>query len=55
MLYLALQRQRIDQADQTKLGRPIVGLAEVAEQPAGGGRHHDPAVTLLTEMRPGRA
>src|SRR5262249_20907295 len=38
-----------------ELGRPVVGLAEVAEQPAGGGGDDDPAITLLTEMRPSGA
>src|SRR3954468_12949574 len=50
----ALLSQRVDQADETQLRCAVVGLPEVAEEPAGGRRDDDPAVALLAEVRPRR-
>ena len=44
--------QRVDQADQTQLGRAVVRLAEVAEQTAGRGGDDNTAEALLAEVRP---
>ena len=48
----ALQREGVDEPDESQLGGAVVGLSEVAEQTAGRGGDHDAAVTLLAEMRP---
>ena len=49
-----LDREGVGQAVEAELGHRVVGLAEVAVDPGGGGRVDDPAVALLAHHRPRR-
>ena len=46
--------QHVGQADEAHLGRGVVGLAEVAEQPGGRAGEQEPAVALLLHHPVGR-
>src|SRR5437879_9551619 len=50
----AFDGERPRESDQTRLRRPVVGLAEVAEKARGGCRVDDPSVAGGTQLTPGR-
>ncbi len=53
VLVAALDRQGVGQAEDAKLGRRVIGLAEVAVDAGGRGGHDDAAVALVAHHRPG--
>src|ERR1700737_79010 len=50
----AFDGERPRESDQTRLRRPVVGLAEVAEKARGGCRVDDPSIAGAAQMTPGR-
>ena len=54
VVFHALDREDVGQAHDPRLGRAVVGLTEVAEQPRCGCRVHEPAVSLLLHHPEGR-
>ena len=51
----ALDAERVGEAEQPQFGRAVVGLAKVAVDAGGGGRHNHAAVLLLAHVGPGSA
>ena len=48
----AFEFQRVHEADQAKLGAAVIGLAEIAVKPGGGGGDHDAAILLIAHDLP---
>ncbi len=52
VVFRALELERLCQACEAELGRAVIGLAEIAEQPGRARRHQHAAIGLLAEGFP---